>query len=242
MPIPSRRARLALSAGVAVAAAGGVLAFGLPSAGAQAVAPKGDNGTVKVHNASTSTSDVRNETHVCSFYLDGFFFDSGQVVSWWIDAWPPTGDKNQVLAGAITMNGSGHGYTSDYTLPNGHYKLFWTFAGENGAAKQKVFWVSCPSPAPSQTPTPTPTTPAPTTPAPTPTTPAPTPTTPAPTPRSTTPAATPTPTTPAATPTASSPPPVSPSPGPAPASPSPASTVPAAPPPTPVQTTLPVTG
>jgi hypothetical protein len=38
------------------------------------------------------------------------------------------------------------------TLANGHYKLFWTFAGEHGSGKHKVFWVACtssPSPSPS---------------------------------------------------------------------------------------------
>ncbi len=40
------------------------------------------------------------------------------------------------------------------TLANGHYKLFWTFAGEHGSAMHKVFRVACkatptPSPSPS---------------------------------------------------------------------------------------------
>jgi len=41
------------------------------------------------------------------------------------------------------------------TLANGHYKLFWTFAGEHGIAKHKVFWVACkatPTPTPSPSP------------------------------------------------------------------------------------------
>jgi LPXTG-motif cell wall-anchored protein len=29
------------------------------------------------------------------------------------------------------------------TLPDGHYKLFWNFDGEKGAAKHKVFWTNC---------------------------------------------------------------------------------------------------
>ncbi|MFF9641624.1 hypothetical protein [Kitasatospora aureofaciens] len=38
--------------------------------------------------------------------------------------------------------------TSALTLPDRHYKLEWTFVGETGAAKQKVFDVSCATSAP----------------------------------------------------------------------------------------------
>src|SRR5215475_2778611 len=145
------------------------LAFGTPGASARPVAPppghgkapaavNGDNGTVKIHNSSTPVTDRRNEPHVCVFYLDAFGFDPGQSVSWQIKSWPPTGDRAVVDQGALTLDSAGDGRTSDQALPNGHYKLFWTFAGEHGAAKQKVFWVSCPSPTPTPTsPTPTPT-------------------------------------------------------------------------------------
>jgi hypothetical protein len=175
----------------------------------------GDNGTVKIHNSSTPVTDRRNEPHVCVFYLDAFGFDPGQSVSWQIKSWPPTGDRAVVDQGTLTLDSAGDGRTSDQTLPDGHYKLFWTFAGEHGAAKQKVFWVSCPS----STPTPTPT-----------------PTSPSPTPTPTCTCATPTPTS-----TSSSPAPgVTPSsPGPA---PSPTSSIAPAPAPTPVSGTLPVTG
>jgi hypothetical protein len=175
----------------------------------------GDNGTVKIHNSSTPVTDRRNEPHVCVFYLDAFGFDPGQSVSWQIKSWPPTGDRAVVDQGTLTLDSAGDGRTSDQALPDGHYKLFWTFAGEHGAAKQKVFWVSCPSSTP--TPTPTPTSPSP----------APTPTctcaTPAPTSTSSSPA-------PGVTPS---------SPGPA---PSPTSSIAPAPAPAPVSGTLPVTG
>src|SRR5215475_8295754 len=160
------------------------LAFGTPGASARPVAPppghgkapaavNGDNGTVKIHNSSTPVTDRRNEPHVCVFYLDAFGFDPGQSVSWQIKSWPPTGDRTVVDQGTLTLDSAGGGRTSDQALPNGHYKLFWTFTGEHGAAKQKVFWVSCPS----STPTPTPTSPSPT-----PTSPSPTPTCTCPTP------------------------------------------------------------
>jgi hypothetical protein len=221
----SRRANFTFVAGAALVTTGITFALGAPGAGARPaaappghgkapVAVNGDNGTVKIHNSSTPVTDRRNEPHVCVFYLDAFGFDPGQSVSWQIKSWPPTGDRAVVDQGTLTLD-SADGRTSDQALPNGHYKLFWTFTGEHGAAKQKVFWVSCPSSTPTPTPTPTSSSP------------------------------TPTPTctcaTPAPTSTSSSPVPgVTPSsPGPA---PSPTSSIAPAPAPTPVSGTLPVTG
>src|SRR5262249_5957508 len=140
-------------------------------------------------------------------------FDPGQSVSWQIRSWPPTGDRAVVDQGTLTLDSAGDGRTSDQTLPNGHYKLFWTFAGQHGAAKHKVFWVSCSSSTPTPTPTPT----------------------------SSSPTPTPTSSSPVPTPTSSSPAPGSTSSSPAPV-PSPTSSVAPAPAPTPVPSTLPVTG
>lgn len=108
-------------------------------------APPGDNGTVKIHDASTAEELRQNEPHVCTFYLDAFGFDGGQQVAWHIEAWAPTADVKgeTVTSGAITLDGSGHGRTEDLSLPDGHYKLFWNFDGEKGAAKHKVFWTDC---------------------------------------------------------------------------------------------------
>jgi hypothetical protein len=135
------------------------------SQAAFATAAPGDNGTVKVHDSSTPVTDHQNDPQdVCQFYLDGFGFDGAQSVTWYIDSWPPTGNGTEVLNGSLTMDANGDGYTANQSLPNGHYKLFWNFTGENGAAKQKVFWVKCPGaePTPTSTPTTTPTSPAPT--------------------------------------------------------------------------------
>jgi hypothetical protein len=178
----SWRANLTIPVGAAIAATGLTLAFAAPSAGAQPTAQptghskagnapaarNGDNGTVKIHKSTTSVTDPRNEPHVCVFYLDAFGFDPAQSVTWQIQSWPPTGDRSVVDQGALALDSNGDGRTSDQTLPNGHYKLFWNFAGEHGAAKHKVFWVSCPaatsppttpppSPPPTATPTPSPT-------------------------------------------------------------------------------------
>ena len=224
MSLVSRRAHITFVAGAALVTAGLTLAFGAPGAGARPVAAppghgkapaavNGDNGTVKIHNSSTPVTDRRNEPHVCVFYLDAFGFDPGQSVSWQIKSWPPTGNRTVVDQGTLTLNSAGDGRTSDQALPNGHYKLFWTFTGEHGAAKQKVFWVNCPAP----TPTPTPTSPTPT--------PTCTCQTPTPTPSSTS-------SSPAPGQTSSAPVPV----------PSPTSSIEPAPAPVPVPGTLPVTG
>ena len=157
-----KRAKFAGLASVALAAASAAVLFA--SQAAFATAAPGDNGTVKVHDATTPVTDHQNDPQdVCQFYLDGFGFDGAQSVTWHIDSWPPTGNRTEVLNGSLTMDASGDGYTANQSLPNGHYKLFWNFTGENGAAKQKVFWVKCPGAEPTPTtPTTTPTSPAPT--------------------------------------------------------------------------------
>ena len=149
------RTRLTFLTGVTVVAVILMMAFAGSRAGAAPAPKPGDNGTVKIHKSTTPVTDPRNEPHVCVFYLDAFGFDPGQSVSWQIKSWPPTGDRSVVSSGALALDAQGAGFTNDMTLANGHYKLFWNFTGENGAAKHKVFWVACPGP------TPTPTTPAP---------------------------------------------------------------------------------
>ncbi|MGW0421661.1 LPXTG cell wall anchor domain-containing protein [Streptomyces sp. NPDC003015] len=111
---------------------------------AHATAP-GDNGTVKIHDATTGEELRKNEPHVCTFYLDAFGFDAVQEVDWHIEAWAPTAKVkgDTVKSGEITLDSDGHGRTEDLSLPDGHYKLFWNFDGEKGAAKHKVFWADC---------------------------------------------------------------------------------------------------
>ncbi|GAA3766620.1 hypothetical protein GCM10022206_01420 [Streptomyces chiangmaiensis] len=128
-----------------MAAVSGALALSaLAMPAAHATAP-GDNGTVKIHDAKTGEELRRNEPHVCTFYLDAFGFDAVQKVDWHIEAWAPTAATKgeTVKSGAITLDGQGHGRTADLSLPDGHYKLFWNFDGEKGAAKHKVFWTDC---------------------------------------------------------------------------------------------------
>ncbi|MGP4003288.1 LPXTG cell wall anchor domain-containing protein [Streptomyces sp. 8N706] len=130
-----------LSAASAIAAAAVTSLLFAPAAYAT---PPGDNGTVKIHDATTGEKLRKNEPHVCSFYLDGFGFDGSQQVDWKIVEMPPTGTKGTVAtSGALTLDVEGDGRSDDLSLPDGHYKLIWNFDGEHGRAKHKVFWTAC---------------------------------------------------------------------------------------------------
>lgn len=119
----------------------------------------GNNGTVKVHEGAgePSPSEVRNEPHVCTFHLHFYFADPVQAGSWEIQEWAPTGQKGTVvMTGTYDTAGDGEDRQPEagaYSLPDGHYKLFWD-GDTSKHDKMKVFWVDC---APS-----TPATPAPT--------------------------------------------------------------------------------
>jgi hypothetical protein len=138
----------------ALAVAGTVL-LGAPAA----VAAPGDNGDVKIHDANTAVDNQRDDPKVCRFYLDGFNFDPGQRITWFIVTQPQVaGGAN--LSGSLDLpTGQGRTPLPNLTLPDGQYKLTWRFAGENGAGKSKVFKVDCPSggPSPSASPSVTPT-------------------------------------------------------------------------------------
>ena len=130
-----------------------VAAFVAPGTVTSTDAP-GNNGTVKIHEGGTETEPiVHNEPHVCTFHLHFFFADPFQAGTWEIQEWSP-GDKGTVvLSGAYDTNGDGEDRDPDepgvYTLPDGHYKLFWD--GDLDTEKHdkhKVFWVDCPETAP----------------------------------------------------------------------------------------------
>jgi hypothetical protein len=164
------RPRLRLLAPLGWLTVAALLAYaivGPTTAGAHEDAP-GNNGTVKIHEGGTETEPiVRNEPHVCTFHLHFFFADAAQTGDWWIESWPPTGDGTVVLSGTYTTDANGEYRTppapGTYSLPDGHYKLFWQGRNEQNV-KHKVFWVECPAPTPAgggggvaPTPTPTPT-------------------------------------------------------------------------------------
>src|SRR6266566_3531361 len=120
----------------------------------------GNNGTVKIHDGpgENQNGEVRNEPHVCTFHLHFYFADPEQAGTWEIQEWAPTGQKGSVvLSGTYDTHGDGEDRQPEqgvYTLPNGHYKLFWD--GDLDTAKHdkmKVFWVDCPAASASAAPT-----------------------------------------------------------------------------------------
>src|SRR6185369_3537817 len=107
--------------------------------------------------------EVRNEPHVCTFHLHFYFADPEQAGTWEIQEWAPTGEKGTVvLSGTYDTAGDGEDRQPEegvYTLPDGHYKLFWDGDLDTGKHdKMKVFWVDCaaasesPSPSGSEQP------------------------------------------------------------------------------------------
>ncbi|QOV39384.1 hypothetical protein IM697_13915 [Streptomyces ferrugineus] len=142
-PLPRRAARLA-----AVAALTAALTpiSGTPTAGAAPMAP-GDNGTLKVHTAPwdgvarTPYGDAIDEPRVCRFYLDAANFETVTAVTWNIATQPPV-PGGATLRGTLNLAG-GVGHTEDLNLPDGQYRLTWTFPGMTGAERQKDFTVDC---------------------------------------------------------------------------------------------------
>ncbi|WP_028648380.1 PT domain-containing protein [Nocardiopsis sp. CNT312] len=145
--------------GARVLAAAVLAAATVFSGGVAAAAPPGDNGTVKIHDPETPAEDPKNEPKVCTFYIKGDNFDSVQEVSWEIVYQSGPDKDDLVLAGELVLDQDGHGTSQLIGLDEGHYKLTWTFEGENGAGKHKVFKVECedesteePSDGPSEDP------------------------------------------------------------------------------------------
>jgi hypothetical protein len=134
-------------------------AFAAVGPGVLASDTPGNNGTVKIHEGAgeTEPGEVRNEPHVCTFHLHFYFADPEQAGTWEIQQWAPTGQKGTVvLSGTYDAAGDGVDRQPEegvYTLPDGHYKLFWDGDLDTGKHdKMKVFWVDCATPSRSQTP------------------------------------------------------------------------------------------
>jgi hypothetical protein len=161
----SSRLRIGLWAASAAVGIASLTILAAPVGAAPAGAP-GNNGTVKIHEGAGEPSPVtRDETHVCTFHVHALFFDAGQVLTFTVQSWEPTGDRSVVLSGSITADSTGEGRSpvgGAYSLPDGHYRL--TVDTGNGTPtqdKHKMFWVQCesqtPSPTPTETESPTPT-------------------------------------------------------------------------------------
>jgi hypothetical protein len=109
--------------------------------------PPGNNGTVKIHDASGEPApEIRNVPHVdgCSVQLHFFFGDGGQTGDWYIVSWPPTGDVDpDGDDGTYTANSDGEAVEIANLNPQGptHYKLYWK-GDEDHLWKHKVFWLN----------------------------------------------------------------------------------------------------
>lgn len=135
--------RTLLRAALATLALGGVTLAGAPAA----FAAPGDNGDVKVHRQGTPDTSQANEPLVgCTFRFAAFNFDGLQSIQWNIYEQPgqPGNQDPSLKNGSIAVDSNGDGHTDDITgLSSGMYKVEWTWAGQNGAAKSKVFRVNC---------------------------------------------------------------------------------------------------
>jgi hypothetical protein len=110
------------------------------------LAGDGNNGTVKIHDASVAADPItKNEPHVCTFDIQFLFADAGQVGGWWIDQQPPTGRDASGVSGSYTADANGAFQTGAYGLPAGHYQLSWQGRNDQNV-KHKTFWVTCDNP------------------------------------------------------------------------------------------------
>ncbi|KOX38292.1 MULTISPECIES: hypothetical protein [unclassified Streptomyces] len=135
--MPARALRPLAATLAATAAFGGLALAGAPAA----FAAPGDNGDIKVHKVGTPYGDLNDEARVCRFYLAAFNFDILQEVSWEITPQPPRPEV-PTLSGRVAL-ATGMGHTNPLTLPEGQYRVTWTFPGATPAGKQKVFTVDC---------------------------------------------------------------------------------------------------
>jgi LPXTG-motif cell wall-anchored protein len=107
----------------------------------------GNNGTIKIHEIPEREPAMANDPHVCRFHVHGFNFDDDSEGTWWIVAWPPTGDGSSVVRGPTSWSAgaSGEWISAQVNLGNGHYKAYAKQRDEPtpGGNKQKVFWVEC---------------------------------------------------------------------------------------------------
>ncbi|MFF5976314.1 hypothetical protein ACFY7C_32890 [Streptomyces sp. NPDC012769] len=118
---------------------GGVALAGAPAA----YAAPGDNGDVKIHDSQTGEEINANNPKVCRFTLAAFNFDTAQRVNWVISPQPAV--NGSAAAGEIILDDGAGATGLVQKIPDGQYKLFWTFDGQqSNAAKHKVFKVDCP--------------------------------------------------------------------------------------------------
>ena len=137
--------------------------------GGQSHDPRGNNGTVKISGIPIDGSH-RNQPHVgCTFALKFFGFDANQTADITFTGQAPTkaGTLLSQHAVPISNDAAGGGKDADAVLTytadqlglsaitpakqGWHVKVAVDVLQAPGGAKQKVFWLSCPSSAPATT-------------------------------------------------------------------------------------------
>jgi hypothetical protein len=123
--------------------------------------PRGNNGTVFIHDVA-GDNRPHNVPHVgCTFYVDFFGFDSAQVLSTSFVAQAPTAAGTPLPSGDWTgtmpangASGAGrdfdaeHAFTLDTSAlgapqaQQGYHVKLTVSTGEPGGVKHKVFWIS----------------------------------------------------------------------------------------------------
>lgn len=119
---------------------------------APALAAPGDTGTVDIREVgSTTAGPTLAVASVCNFYLDATGFETVTQATWQIAA-DPAQPGGETRSGTVSLT-NGAGVTAAVTpqLPNGTYKLTWSFLGQELAGKEKSFQVACPANADEST-------------------------------------------------------------------------------------------
>ncbi|WP_127355673.1 hypothetical protein, partial [Actinacidiphila soli] len=90
------------------------------------------------------------DTRVCHFYLDASGFETVSQANWQITP-APAQAGGPTRSGSISLT-AGAGVTAAVApqLPDGTYKLSWSFQGQEMAGKEKTFRVACPATADEQ--------------------------------------------------------------------------------------------
>jgi hypothetical protein len=171
-PSPQQSSKAATPAKTAKPAAAATPAETAKPAEAAKSDPRGNNGTVFIHDLP---GDIRphNVPHVgCTFYVDFFGFDSNQVLSTSFVGQAPTGGGTPLPSGDWTdtmpangASGAGRDFDAEqaFTLDTsvlgapqaqqGYHVKLTVSTSEPGGVKHKVFWVSsCAQPTPAVAP------------------------------------------------------------------------------------------
>ncbi len=147
------RAATALAAAGALVMSGGLVMLAAPAASANG-AP-GNDGTLKILDATSGEEFIDNEPKVCSFKYEGFYFDDGQSGDVIVTGQGLT-DFGPENAGSVTANSEGYFITPVQVLASGHYKVEFQSGEDSSKFKSKVFKVNCTPEVSPVTPTVTP--------------------------------------------------------------------------------------